>query len=149
MQLEGSVPVSTPPHPTTDYHRIFNSAPAHYIVVDRDLRIVGATDAFLAAMRRNRDDIVGRIITEEFADNPDDPDANGTEVLRTALERVMVERAGHKLPVQRYDIELDGVFQERYFQPLNEPVFAEDGEVEFIIHGVEDVTDAMVSGNSD
>lgn len=126
-----------------DFERIFNSAPVAYIVVDRKFRIVGATDAFLASAGRKRDDILGRVITEEFGDNPDDPNANGTEVLRGALQRVVDEKAGHMLPTQRYDIQLDGEFVERYFNPLNEPVFGDDGEVQYVIHGVEDVTASM------
>lgn len=137
--------MSTSDQPQIDFSRLFNSAPAQYVVVDRAFRIVAATDALLATMDRKREDIVGKVITEEFGDNPDDPNANGTQVLRDALQRVIDERAGHKLPIQRYDIEFNGTFEERHWQPLNEPVFDASGDVEFIIHGVEDVTASVLS----
>jgi PAS domain S-box-containing protein len=140
--------VSTQHERILDFSRLFNSAPAPYIVVDREFRIVAATDSFLAPAGRKREDILGKVITDEFGDNPDDPDANGTEVLSTALKRVLTERTGHTLPVQRYDIEIDGRFEERYWQPLNEPVFGDDGEVEYIIHGVQDVTSSTKEARS-
>ncbi|MBU8816796.1 PAS domain S-box protein [Mycolicibacterium goodii] len=129
-----------------DFRRLFNSAPARYIVVDRQWRIVAVTDSAIAGTGLKREDILGKVVTDVFRDNPDDPTANGSQVLRDALERVVNERAGHTLPVQRYDIEINGVFEERYWQPLNEPVFDDSGAVEFIIHGVEDVTASMKSG---
>lgn len=137
--------MSTSDHSRTDFSRLFNSAPAPYVVVDRSWRIVAATDAFLASVGRGREDIVGKVITEEFGDNPDDPNADGTRVLREALQRVVDERAGHRLPIQRYDLELNGKFEERYFLPLNEPVFDGSGDVEYIIHGAEDVTASVLS----
>lgn len=126
-----------------DFRRFFESSPAQYVVVNRDFRVVAATDSFLTGGGRRREDIVGRLITEAFPDNPDNPEANGTEVLRSALQRVLDEGVGHVLPIQRYDVEINGRFEERYFKPLNEPVLSVDGEVEYIIHGVENVTEAV------
>ncbi|WP_426977238.1 PAS domain-containing protein [Pseudarthrobacter sp. O4] len=126
-----------------DFRRLFESSPAQYVVVNREFRIVAATDSVLEAGGRRREDIVGLLITDAYPDNPDNPDANGTEVLRSALQRVLDERTGHVLPIQRYDIEVDGIFEERYFKPLNEPVLSADGEVEYIIHGVENVTESV------
>src|SRR5262249_10475262 len=49
------------------------------------------------------------------------------------------------MAVQKYDIrrpaEEGGAFEERYWSPVNSPVFNEHGEVRYIIHRVEDVTD--------
>lgn len=126
-----------------DFRRLFEALPASYIVVDREFHIVAITNFALGAAERRREDIVGVLVTDAFPDNPDNPDANGTEVLKSALQRVLYERTGHVLPVQRYDIEVAGSYEERYFKPLNEPVFSTLGEVEYIIHGVEDVTESM------
>jgi PAS domain-containing protein len=117
-----------------------------YIVVDREWRIVAVTDALLATSGRIRENILGKVITDEFADNPDNPDADGEEVLRGALQRVVDEKEGHEFPIQRYDLELDGEFVEKHFKPLNEPVFGDDGEVHYVIHGVEDVTASVKKG---
>lgn len=126
-----------------DFRRFFESSPAQYVVVNREFRIVAATDSFLEGGGRRREDIVGLLIQDAFPDNPDNPDADGTEVLRSALQRVLDERTGHVLPIQRYDVEINGTFEERYFKPLNEPVLSADGEVEYILHGVENVTESV------
>ena len=82
-----------------NFEQIFNSAPVSYIVVNREFQIVAATDLFLESSGRKRNDILGKIITDEFGDIPDNPDANGTEVLRRALQRVLDEKTGHVLPI--------------------------------------------------
>lgn len=64
--------------------------------------------------------------------------------VRSSLLRVMATRAGDSMPVQKYDIPLpDGSFEERYWSPFNAPLLDEKGELVFIIHRVEDVTQFM------
>jgi len=46
------------------------------------------------------------------------------------------------MAIQKYDIRRpDGVFEERYWSPINSPVVGTDREVKYIVHRVEDVTD--------
>ena len=46
------------------------------------------------------------------------------------------------MAIQKYDIRRpDGVFEERYWSPINSPVVGTDREVQYIVHRVEDVTD--------
>ena len=49
------------------------------------------------------------------------------------------------MAVQKYDIcrpeSEGGGFEERYWSPVNSPVLGTNGEVAYIIHRVEDVTD--------
>ncbi|RNM11715.1 PAS domain-containing protein [Nocardioides pocheonensis] len=130
---------------TPDFERFFNAIPANYLVLDLEWNIVAITDACLGG--RRREDVVGRSQFDVFPDNPDAPDAAGTAAMRSALQRVVDERTGHAMPVTRYDVaDLDGTFEERYWKPVNEPVFDSDGEVSHVIHGVEDVTGIVVSG---
>ncbi len=54
--------------------------------------------------------------------------------------------AADTMAVQKYDIPLPasegGGFEERYWSPINSPVIGPGGEVAYIIHRVEDVTDS-------
>src|SRR5262249_41665658 len=54
-------------------------------------------------------------------------------------------RVADAMAVQKYDIRRPaaegGAFAERYWSPVNSPVFGSDGDVDFIIHRVEDVTE--------
>ncbi len=107
--------------------------------------IVAASDAYLRATMTERSEIVGRGLFEVFPDNPDDPAADGTRNLRASLERVMAGRARDTMVTQKYDIRRPesegGGFEERYWSPVNSPVFGPGGALAYIIHCVEDVTE--------
>ena len=46
------------------------------------------------------------------------------------------------MAIQKYDVRRpDGVFEERYWSPVNSPVVGADGKIEYVVHRVEDVTD--------
>ena len=128
-----------------DFRGLFESAPGLYLVLDPDFTIVGVSDAYLAATKTRRDDIVGRGIFDVFPDNPDDPDATGVANLRASLERVRARRLPDAMAVQKYDIrrpELEGGgFEERFWSPLNSPVLDGHRRLAYIIHRVEDVTE--------
>src|SRR6266849_8695 len=93
--------------------------------------------------------IVGRDLFEVFPYNPDDPNATGARNLRASLQTVLRTRAPQTMAVQKYDVRRPesqgGVFEERYWNPVNTPV-VEDGRVAYIIHAVEDVTSFMRIG---
>jgi len=131
-------------HPL-DFRSLFESAPGCYLVLDPELVIVAVSDAYLHATMTRREDILGRGLFEVFPDNPDDPDATGVGNLRASLDRVRHGRVSDTMAVQKYDIrrpEADGGgFEIRYWSPLNTPVLRADGDLAYIIHRVEDVTE--------
>ncbi|AFE09919.1 multi-sensor Hybrid histidine Kinase [Corallococcus coralloides DSM 2259] len=133
------------PSPAPDYRSLFEAAPNPYLVLTPEFVIVGVTDAYLRATRTRREDILGRHIFDVFPDNPQDPQASGVTNLRASLERAVKTRSPDAMAVQKYDIPrpegAGGGFELRYWSPLNTPVFGEDGEVRYVIHRVEDVTD--------
>jgi len=54
------------------------------------------------------------------------------------------------MPTQRYDVQRpDGTWAVRHWGPRNTPVFAGDGEVRFILHEVEDVTEQVTERESE
>lgn len=139
----GARPPSSP-----DFRALFESAPGLYLVLDPDLVIVAASDAYLKATRTERGEVVGRGIFEVFPDNPDDPATEGVRNLRASLARVLRDRTGDAMSVQKYDIQRPdsdgGGFEERFWSPGNAPVLGPDGSVTYIIHQVQDVTDFIL-----
>ena len=136
----------TPPVPDTpDFRVLFESAPGLYLVLRPDFTIVAASDAYLTATMTRREEILGRGIFDVFPDNPNDPAASGVANLRASLTRVREYREPDAMPMQKYDIRRPqsegGEFEVRYWCPVNSPVFGKNGELEYIIHRVEDVTD--------
>ncbi len=131
-----------------DFRKVFESVPGSYLVLDRDLRIVGVSDAYLRATMTKRAAIVGQHIFEVFPDNPDEPGATGVRNLSASLGRVLYEGVRDAMAVQKYDIRRpEGSFEERYWSPVNSPVLGRSGEVEYIVHCVEDVTDLVRRGH--
>lgn len=128
-----------------NFKLLFESAPQLYLVLTPELIIVAASDAYLRATLTVRENILGRHLFEVFPDNPADASATGVRNLRASLDYVLQNRAPHTMAVQQYDIrpeESESVdFQQRFWSPVNSPVFGENGEVIYIIHRVEDVTE--------
>jgi PAS domain S-box-containing protein len=120
---------------------VFQSLPGLFLILTPELRIVSASDAYLKATMTRREDLVGRDLFAVFPDNPDDLDATGVSNLRSSLNRVLRTAMSDTMAIQRYDIRRpDGVFEERFWSPINSPVLGTDSRIEYLIHRVEDVT---------
>lgn len=127
-----------------DFQALFEQAPGLFLVLLPSLEIVAVSERYLEATMTTRDGIVGRGLFEVFPDNPDDPTATGVSNLHASLQTVLETRKPHTMADQKYDIARpDGTFEERWWSPHNSPVFDSNGEVAFIIHRVEDVTEKI------
>ena len=98
-----------------DFRLLFEGAPGRYLVLTPDLKIVAVSEAYLRATRTQRAAIIGRDLFEAF---PDDPDAS----LHASLDRVRELRVA---------------------DTTNFPVLDAKGELAYIIHRVEDVTESV------
>jgi two-component system, cell cycle sensor histidine kinase and response regulator CckA len=128
-----------------DFRALFESAPDLYLVLTPGLTILAASDTYLRATMTVREKIVGLGLFEVFPDNPDDPTATGIKNLRASLDRVLENRTSDAMPVDKYDIRRPesegGGFEERYWSPVNSAVLGERGEILFVIHRIEDVSE--------
>ena len=139
-----------PPAPVSvsDFQLLFEAIPGLYLVLSPEFNIVAASNAYLRATMTKREEILGRSIFAVFPDNPDDPNATGVRNLRASLKRVLANRVPDAMAVQKYDIRRPdsvGTFEVRHWSPVNSPVFRSDGELAWIIHRVEDVTEFVRS----
>jgi len=130
-----------------DFRVLFEGSPDVLLVLLPDApkyTMVAATDARLEATHTTREDTLGRGLFEVFPDNPDDAEATGTSNLRASLDRVLATRSPDTMAVQKYDIRgPDGSFQAKYWSPKNIPVLSAAGEVLYVLHRVEDVTELV------
>ena len=128
-----------------DFKALFESVPGLYLVLTPGLTIVAVSEAYLKATMTQREQILGRALFDVFPDNPDDPAADGVRNLRASLQHVLEKHTADPMPFQKYDIRRPetegGGFEERYWSPVNSPVLGPDGELHYIIHRVEDVTE--------
>jgi PAS domain S-box-containing protein len=131
-----------------DFGAVFDATPGIHLVLAADpprFTMLAASDERLAATRTTREGTLGRPLFEVFADaNPENAEPSGVANLRASLEAVLRTRAPHTMAVQRYDLPRpDGTWEVRYWAPRNVPVLGPDGGVRYLLHHVEDVTEAM------
>ncbi|MFC3608034.1 hybrid sensor histidine kinase/response regulator [Stutzerimonas tarimensis] len=137
-------------HEEPDYQRLFEAilSPCLVLAVDDDFTMVAANEARLQITGTRREDIIGRPLFEVFGHNPDDANDYGASVLRASLERVLKTGRADRMAVTRYDIRRPdhqgGGFEPRYWRPLNAPVHDRHGQVRYVLHQVEDVTERML-----
>lgn len=110
---------------------------------DADFTIVAATEDYLRDTLTKRENIVGRPIFDVFPDNPDALESHSTRLLAESFRRVIATKSVDTMALLRYDIpKPDGSgFEERYWRPVNKPTLSPYGEILYIIHRAQDVTD--------
>jgi PAS domain-containing protein len=131
---------------TNYYKRIFEAGPALYLILSPSFEILDASNAYLSATLTKREHIIGKHIFTIFPDNPDDSSATGTTNLRASLERVLQSKIQDTMAIQKYDVTRpDGKgFDVKYWSCFNIPILSDTGEVDFIIHRAEEVTDFIL-----
>lgn len=115
-----------------EYKRIFDAAPARLLLLmpDENFTILDATDAYLRATHAQRDAILGRGLFEVFPDR--------TASLRASLLRVLARRAPDTVALQA-----QSGAEERHWSAVSSPVLSEDGQMLWILHLVQDITERV------
>jgi PAS domain S-box-containing protein len=124
------------------FTRLFKASPEKILALrPGSFEIIAATDDYLKATMTRESDIVGKTLFELFPDNPDDDQTDGVQNLLLSLQRVQSLKAFDIIGVHRYPIRLaNGSFEERFWRSVNSPVLDDAGDIEFIMHRVEEVT---------
>ncbi|WP_458209877.1 GAF domain-containing protein [Haladaptatus sp. NG-SE-30] len=127
------------------FRQLFENVPGLYLIVEpEDYEIVAVSDAYLDATMTERAEIMEQTLFEIFPADPVDPNPEGPPRLRKSLERVKAEQETDVMPVTFYPIPRpnseDDEFEDRWRTPTNAPVVDESGDINYIIHRVEDVT---------
>jgi PAS domain S-box-containing protein len=140
-----------PPVNSSDIQRVFRHLPGSFLVLkpDEAFTIVAASQDYYR-VTHTTEKILGRPFFEVFPENPAAPDARGARDLGGSLAHVCATREAEVVAPQRYDLPLPaergGGFEERYWSAVNSPVFDDDGQLEYLIHRIEDAT---AKANSD
>jgi PAS domain-containing protein len=126
-----------------DWQTVFRAFPGPTALLSCDFTIVDANDDYLAAVGRERAELVGRNIFTAFPANDREPASTGADNLRASLESVVATGESDKMELIRGDLEVPGkagVFEERYWACVNAPVFGPSGQPQFILHRAADAT---------
>ncbi len=125
-----------------DFKLLFENLPGLHLVLKPDFSIIAASESYLQATMIRREEVMGQNMFDVFPDNPADKHADGSVNLRASLNYVTEHLKPHRMALQRYDVRRpNGVFEERFWLPLNTPVLNEAGELCCILHYAEDVTE--------
>nr|WP_255426439.1 ANTAR domain-containing protein [Pseudonocardia sp. C8] len=128
----------------------FRATRSPYLVLDRELRIVGANPAYCEATLRTPDELAGRPVFEVFPENPELVGAGAAAAAAASLERVLRSGVRDHLPVLRYDVPAPAGrpgFVERVWVTVNSPLRDRDGRVIGVLHHAEDVTGLLDPGS--
>ncbi|MFE5916967.1 PP2C family protein-serine/threonine phosphatase [Streptomyces sp. NPDC002285] len=129
-----------------DYEAVFQGLPGMVALLTPELVYADANEDFQRLSGRSRAELVGRYIFDVFPENPNDPAATGMRDVRASMLRVVATGERDTMALQRYDVEdatQPGHWEERYWSPINAPVFDPDGQVAFVAHRVEEVTELI------
>jgi signal transduction histidine kinase/FixJ family two-component response regulator len=135
-----------------DSQKLFDSAPAPLMVLDRELKYVAANQAYLSATSLRRDEIIGRNVFEVLPRDTDPADAHSAGKLRESLERVLASRMPDLLamlvqPISRPS-ERGPVLEKRVWSYSHKPLLDAAGNVAFILQHAVDVTDLRTTDGS-
>ena len=111
---------------------------SRYLVMTPGFEIVEASDAYLQATMRSRNEIVGRTLVDVFFDDPDDSAARSVRKLTASVRRVLADKRPDVMAIQQRD--------QRCWKLVNSPILGPSGKVVYIVHQLEDVTEARDSG---
>jgi PAS domain-containing protein len=133
-------------HSEIDYMAIFRHLPIPIVLLTPEFVIADANLAYLRVSGRDLDDLRDRHVLDAFPDNPAEPSATGASNLSASLRRVLASGECDSMALQKYDVEAadrPGVFEERYWSPVNAPITGPDGQTVLIAHCVEEVSDLV------
>jgi PAS domain-containing protein len=132
--------------PEVDYEAVYRHLPIPVLLLTPEFVIADMNLAYLQVAGRTREELLGRDVFDAFPDNPSDPDSTGVRDLSASLGRVLATGKPDALSLQKYDVEVPGrpgLFAQRYWCPVNAPVFGPDGRVVLIVQCVEEITDRV------
>jgi PAS domain S-box-containing protein len=131
------------------YSLLFDAMQGNSILLKKNAShytIIAATPGYLINTGTQKEDIIGEDVFKVFPANPSDPADTGVSDIQASLDHVLQHKILHYLPVQRYDLaNEDGTYTKHYWRTTNSPILNTAGEVSYIIHTIENITDQVVA----
>ncbi|MBB3966990.1 MULTISPECIES: hypothetical protein [Rhizobium] len=130
--------------------RIFRDSFEHsskpHLLLDprKGLHIVDINTAYEKATLTSAAKVAGSCMFDVFPDNPSDEEADGVSNLYASLKHAAEDGVSNAMRIQRYDVrDASGLFVTKFWKPVNTPIFDAEGRLIYLLHQVEDVTEAI------
>ncbi|WP_291132316.1 sensor histidine kinase [Flavobacterium sp. UBA7682] len=125
-----------------DFKALFEGAPGLFLALSPNLTLLAMSDAYTAANLIRKETKVGDNFFDVFPNNPNDSKYGIVTQIRASLEYVLQNKITHIMPVIRLDVQnTAGVFEEKYWNPINKPILNKDNEIQYIFHSIKEVTE--------
>ncbi|RFZ84981.1 PAS domain S-box protein [Mucilaginibacter terrenus] len=128
---------------------IFRNLPQNILLLSPELIIIEASDAYLYTAHKTRTDMSGQHLFDVFPTYTQWL-PNVDQGIERSLREVISTGEAHELPVTRFDTpETVGAasLKERYWKTTNKPVKDANGNLKYIIHLTEEVTEQVLREN--
>lgn len=128
--------------------RWFDAPWSPCVLLDDELRILAANRAFAKLTEVPASRLAGRLATDVFPPNPDDPAADATAHLTRSLQDVLSTGRSTWLGFHRHDLPdryVQGAYLHRVWMPALTPVL-HHGYVVGVVHHVQDLTPTFGPG---
>jgi PAS domain S-box-containing protein len=126
--------------------RVFETLPQPYLVLSPAFYILTASNAYLQLIGKTRLTLEEQYLFDVFPKIPDSVSQEGG--IAFSLNKVLETSRPHQLPVMRFDIpDASNILQmeEHYWNTSHTPVLDIEGEISYIIHHTEDVTQQVIA----
>ncbi len=127
--------------------RVFEATGGSSLLIKIDppkFTIVAVTEGMIQKSGMSKEQLINKPFFEPFPGNIDDPHFTGQNEVITSFEHVISCKELHRLPVIRYHLPSDeGNFTELYWSVYNKPILDDEGNVIYILHTSEDITDQV------
>lgn len=130
--------------PAKQYKHIFESLPFSCAVLSLPtFKIIAVTDKYAESMHASGPELCGHVIYELYADDPGRYGIKGAQKLQKSLDAAVVTKKLQRMGAIRSDVAMRGNnrngYAEMWWLIINYPVLDELGNVEHVIHFVEDL----------
>lgn len=129
-----------------DFKALFEGAPGLFLVLSPDLIIEAISDDYANANLIKEREILGKYLFDVF---PDADHQNISVQIKASLEYVLQNKKAHIMPVLRLDVQnAAGIFEEKYWNPINKPILTKENEIQYIFHSIKEVTEFVELGKN-
>ncbi|MEN0053431.1 MAG: PAS domain-containing protein [Mucilaginibacter sp.] len=130
----------------TDMLRVFETLPHPYLILSKELFILTASHAYLQLTGKVRAELFEKYLFDVFPKIPDWSAEEGG--IAFSLAQAIETGKPHTLPITRFDIpdpDNEGKLLERYWDTTHTPVLDMEGDICYIIHHTQDVTEQVLA----
>ena len=128
-----------------DYEALFRSSPYPYLVMDTELTVIDANDAYLRSTGAKAEAIVGKYVFDAFPENPDDPESTNIAEVRGSLQKAIATGLPDTTAFLRYSVPKtrgeNPDFVEKYWSTTSTPIVDKNGRTTLVVQHPIDVTD--------